>query len=182
MDGDDADACADLYSPDAVVTIDDVTTLRGRDEVRGIVTSDAHQAILPGCAHVMGPFTVHVSGDTATATGYATVYVAGDVRAAGLAPVLEPVDARAPRRPLESAATRILGHRTCTRTGDCPRGRAPGARHAGLKPRRVGAPADGACQAECTTKRAPSMYEMEGARSVRLHHVTDCSAPRALPD
>ena len=78
VDGDDADACADLYSPDALVTIDDVTTLQGRDGVRTIVTSDAHQAILPGCAHVMGPFTVHVSGDTATATGYATVYVADD--------------------------------------------------------------------------------------------------------
>jgi ketosteroid isomerase-like protein len=78
VDGDDSDGCADLYSPDAVVTIDDVTTLRGRAELRGIVTSDAHQAILPGCAHVMGPFTVHVSADTATATGYATVYVAGE--------------------------------------------------------------------------------------------------------
>jgi uncharacterized protein (TIGR02246 family) len=78
VDGDDPDACADIYAPDAIVTIDDVTTLQGRDEVRGIVTSDAHQAILPGCAHVMGPFTVHVSGDTATATGYATVYVAGE--------------------------------------------------------------------------------------------------------
>ena len=78
VDGDDPDGCADLYAPDALVTIDDVTTLRGRDELRGIVTSEAHQAILPGCAHVMGPFTVHVSGDTATATGYATVYVAGE--------------------------------------------------------------------------------------------------------
>jgi uncharacterized protein (TIGR02246 family) len=76
VDGDDADACADLYSPDALVTIDDATSLRGRDEIRSIVTSDAHQAILPFCAHVMGPFTVQVSGDTATAIGYATVYVA----------------------------------------------------------------------------------------------------------
>ncbi len=78
VDGDDPEACADLYSPAAVVTIDDVTTLRGRAELRGIVTSDAHQAILPGCAHVMGPFTVHISADTATATGYATVYVADE--------------------------------------------------------------------------------------------------------
>jgi uncharacterized protein (TIGR02246 family) len=78
VDGDDPDACADLYSPDAIVTIDDNVTLHGREELRGIVTSEAHQAILPGCAHVMGPFTVHVTGDTATATGYATVYVAGE--------------------------------------------------------------------------------------------------------
>ena len=78
VDGDDADACAALYSPDALVTIDDAVRLEGRDEIRTIVTSDAHQAILPGCAHVMGPFTVAVTGDTATATGYATVYVAGE--------------------------------------------------------------------------------------------------------
>jgi uncharacterized protein (TIGR02246 family) len=78
VDGDDADACAALYAPDALVTIDDGVRLEGRDEIRTIVTSDAHQAILPGCAHVMGPFTVEVTGDTATATGYATVYVAGD--------------------------------------------------------------------------------------------------------
>ncbi len=78
VDGDDADACAALYAPDALVTIDDAVRLEGRDEIRTIVTSDAHQAILPGCAHVMGPFAVEVSGNTATATGYATVYVAGD--------------------------------------------------------------------------------------------------------
>jgi uncharacterized protein (TIGR02246 family) len=75
VDGDDADACADLYSPDALVTIDDAVRLEGRDAIRTIVTSDAHQAILPGCAHVMGPFTVQVSGDGATATGYATVFI-----------------------------------------------------------------------------------------------------------
>ena len=31
-------------------------------------------------------------------------------------------------------------------------------------------------------KWAPSMYEMEGAHSVRLHHITDHSALRALPN
>jgi ketosteroid isomerase-like protein len=76
VDGDDADGCAEIYTPDAVVSIDDTVLLTGREQVRTIVTSDAHQAILPGCAHVMGPFTVAVTGDSATATGYATVYVA----------------------------------------------------------------------------------------------------------
>jgi uncharacterized protein (TIGR02246 family) len=75
VDGDDADGCADIYTPDATVSIDDTVRLTGRQEVRTIVTSEAHQAILPGCAHVMGPFTVAVDGDSATATGYATVYV-----------------------------------------------------------------------------------------------------------
>ncbi len=74
VDGDDADGCADLYSGDAVVTLDDVVTLTGRQQIRSIVTSDAHQAVLPDCAHVMGPFAVEVSGDYATATGYLTIY------------------------------------------------------------------------------------------------------------
>jgi uncharacterized protein (TIGR02246 family) len=78
VDGDDADACAALYAEDAVVTIDGRTELTGRDQVRGIVTSDGHQAILPGCAHVMGPFTVELAGDRAVATGYATVFVVTD--------------------------------------------------------------------------------------------------------
>ena len=78
VDGDDADGCADLYSDDAVVTLDDVVTLTGRQEVRSIVTSDAHQAVLPHCAHVMGPFAVEVSKDHATATGYMTIYTLKD--------------------------------------------------------------------------------------------------------
>lgn len=76
VDGDDAEGCADLYAADAVFELDGAVALAGREELRTIVTCDAHQAILPGCAHVMGPFTVDVTGDLATATGYATVYVA----------------------------------------------------------------------------------------------------------
>jgi uncharacterized protein (TIGR02246 family) len=78
VDGDDAEGCADIYTDDAVVTIDGATRLAGRAEVRTIVTCDAHQGILPGCAHVMGPFAVQVDGDRAVATGYATVFVAAD--------------------------------------------------------------------------------------------------------
>jgi ketosteroid isomerase-like protein len=76
VDGNDADGCADLYSPEAEFWLDGEKTLSGRAELSTIVTSEAHQAILPGCAHVMGPFAVEVSGDRATATGYATVFVA----------------------------------------------------------------------------------------------------------
>jgi len=74
VDSGDADGCADLYADDAVVTLDAAVTLTGRDEIRSIVTSDVHQAVLPHCAHVMGPFTVETSGDHATASGYLTVY------------------------------------------------------------------------------------------------------------
>src|SRR5882762_7834935 len=63
VDSNDADGCADLYSADAVISIDDTVRLSGPEQIRTLVTSDAHQAILPGCAHVMGPFTVDVSSD-----------------------------------------------------------------------------------------------------------------------
>src|ERR1700712_1453339 len=72
VDGDDPDGCADLYSPDAVFELDGKVAASGREELRTIVTCDAHQEILPGCAHVMGPFVVEVTSDTAVATGYAT--------------------------------------------------------------------------------------------------------------
>jgi uncharacterized protein (TIGR02246 family) len=76
VDGDDPDGCADLYTADAQFVLDGKPLLSGREELRTIVTSETHQAILPGCAHVMGPFAVEVAGDRATATGYATVFVA----------------------------------------------------------------------------------------------------------
>ena len=49
--------------------------IEGRNGVRDMVRGPEHQAILPGCAHIMGPFVITVDGDEATATGYATTYV-----------------------------------------------------------------------------------------------------------
>ena len=78
VDRGDADGTAALYADDCHIDIDGVAFMDGRAEARGIVTSDAHQAILPGCAHLIGPCVVDVDGTQATATGYQTVYVTGD--------------------------------------------------------------------------------------------------------
>ncbi|RVT94459.1 nuclear transport factor 2 family protein [Sphingomonas crocodyli] len=67
-----------LYAEDTHVDIDASVFMDGRDATRGIVASPLHQAILPNCAHVMGPFVVDIDGTRATATGYATVYVRED--------------------------------------------------------------------------------------------------------
>jgi ketosteroid isomerase-like protein len=75
VDSGDADATARLYAIDTHVDIDTTVTMDGRDATRGIVTSPIHQALLPNCAHVMGPFLVDIEGDRAVATGYATVFV-----------------------------------------------------------------------------------------------------------
>jgi uncharacterized protein (TIGR02246 family) len=78
VDSGDADATANIYTEDCHIDIDAVAFMDGSAGARSIVTSEAHQAIMPNCAHVMGPFVVQLDGDKATATGYATVHVKED--------------------------------------------------------------------------------------------------------
>ena len=78
VDSGDAEATARLYAEDCHIDIDSAAFMNGRAESRGIVTSPLHQAIMPNCAHVMGPFEVRLEGDRAVATGYATVYLKED--------------------------------------------------------------------------------------------------------
>lgn len=74
VDTGDADATAALFAEDAVYDID-VLHMDGREAVREMVRSERHQALLPNCAHTMGPLTVHVDGDKATAVGYSRLYL-----------------------------------------------------------------------------------------------------------
>ena len=78
VDGGDAEATGQLYAEDCHIDIDGAAFMDGREQARGIVTSPAHQEIMPNCAHVMGPYSVELDGDRATATGYATVYIKED--------------------------------------------------------------------------------------------------------
>jgi hypothetical protein len=48
---------------------------RGRQGVRDMVRGPRHQAMLPNCAHQIGPAVVELHGDRAVATGYSRVYV-----------------------------------------------------------------------------------------------------------
>ena len=75
VDTGNVEATIALYAEDCHIDIDGVVFMNGRQEARGIVESDVHQALLPYCAHVMGPFDVTVDGDRAVATGYATVFI-----------------------------------------------------------------------------------------------------------
>jgi len=43
-----------------------------------MVRGRGHQSLLPNCSHQMGPFSVRLDGDRATATGYGTVYLHTD--------------------------------------------------------------------------------------------------------
>lgn len=75
VDSNDADALTQLYTDDCVIEIDGVPLFRGSDGARALVNSAPHQAILPNCAHMMGPFSIEVDGDRAVAVGYACVVV-----------------------------------------------------------------------------------------------------------
>lgn len=78
VDGNNADAMADLYAEDCEIDIDAVAFFKGREDAKRIVTGEAHQSILPNCAHIMGPFAIAIDGTSAVATGYATIFVRED--------------------------------------------------------------------------------------------------------
>jgi uncharacterized protein (TIGR02246 family) len=74
-DGGSAEATANIFAEDCNIDIDGAAFMQGREQARGIVASPLHQEIMPNCAHIMGPFHLTWEGETAVATGYATVYL-----------------------------------------------------------------------------------------------------------
>jgi uncharacterized protein (TIGR02246 family) len=78
VDAGDAEATGLIYAEDTHIDIDGAAFMNGREESKGIVSSPAHQAIMPNCAHVMGPFEVQLDCERAVATGYATVFLRKD--------------------------------------------------------------------------------------------------------
>lgn len=78
VDSDDADGTGALYTEDCTIEIDGRTDIRSRGDVAGMVRGRGHQSLLPNCSHQMGPFSVRLDGDRATATGYGTVYLHTD--------------------------------------------------------------------------------------------------------
>ncbi len=75
VDSGDAAATGELYAADTIVEIDGDDGIRSRGDMEAMVTGARHQSLLPNCAHQMGPFSVRVDGDRATATGYGRVYL-----------------------------------------------------------------------------------------------------------
>jgi ketosteroid isomerase-like protein len=75
VDGNDAEALVGLYTDDTVIEIDGTPLFHGSDGARALINSEAHQAILPNCAHMIGPLSIEIDGDRAVAVGYACVVV-----------------------------------------------------------------------------------------------------------
>ncbi|HEX5568900.1 MAG TPA: nuclear transport factor 2 family protein [Streptomyces sp.] len=75
VDSGAADEVAALWEPDGVYDIDEIH-LAGRDRIRDMVRSTAHQGwISAGCAHVVGPPHVTVDGDEAVAVCHSLMVV-----------------------------------------------------------------------------------------------------------
>ncbi|MEV0920075.1 nuclear transport factor 2 family protein [Streptomyces sp. NPDC049967] len=75
VDGGEADGVAALWAPDGVYDIDAIF-LAGRERIREMVRSPAHQGwIRQGCAHVVGPPHVTVTGDEAVAVCHSLMVV-----------------------------------------------------------------------------------------------------------
>jgi len=78
VDVGDADGAAAVFTEDTVYDVDGPLLMRGRDGVRDMVRGPRHQAMLPNCAHQIGPAVVELSGERATAIGYSRVYLNRD--------------------------------------------------------------------------------------------------------
>ncbi|MGW8885419.1 nuclear transport factor 2 family protein [Streptomyces sp. NPDC055749] len=75
VDGGDADGVAALWAPDGVYDIDEIV-LAGREQIREMVRSPAHQGwIRRGCAHLVGPPHITVGGDEAVAVCHSLMVV-----------------------------------------------------------------------------------------------------------
>jgi hypothetical protein len=75
VDVGDADGAAAVFTEDTVYDVDGPLLMEGRRGVRAMIGGARHQAMLPNCAHQIGPAVVEVDGDRATAVGYSRVYL-----------------------------------------------------------------------------------------------------------
>lgn len=80
VDAGSAVAVAELWEPDGVYDVDELV-MHGRDEIVAMVRSANHQGwIEGGCAHVVGPPLVTVTGDEAVAVCHSLMIVNQDGR------------------------------------------------------------------------------------------------------
>lgn len=79
----DAEGVANVFTPDAEFDVGSGASrvdgrnvvFRGREQIkRELVLGQAHQSLLPDCAHTIGPVIIDVDGDRAEATGYSRIY------------------------------------------------------------------------------------------------------------
>ena len=68
------EALAQLWIEDGEYEIGGFGSVKGHDELAAMLKSETHQGLMArGCAHVLSPHTITLSGDEATAIGYSVV-------------------------------------------------------------------------------------------------------------
>lgn len=74
-DSGDAVGAASLWTVDGEYDVGGYGVARGREAIAGLIDSPTHRQLMAdGCAHVLSPHHIELTGDTATATGYSTVF------------------------------------------------------------------------------------------------------------
>lgn len=85
VDCSDIETALACHSEHAIYTVSSPTTgrdamdsgdlhLSGHQAIADMLKSDMHQSLIPNCAHTVGPATIELNGDSASATGYSRLY------------------------------------------------------------------------------------------------------------
>lgn len=73
-DSGDAEGVAKLWSEDGEYAVGGFGTARGHIEIAALIESETHRGLMKtGCAHVLSPHRIDISGDQAEAVGYSIV-------------------------------------------------------------------------------------------------------------
>lgn len=70
-----ADALADLWTEDGRYAVGGMTEAKGRAAIAALIDGAVHRGLMAdGCAHALGPVSIDLNGDQATARGYSVVF------------------------------------------------------------------------------------------------------------
>ena len=74
-DSGEAAALAALWAEDGIYEVIGFATARGHAEIAALIDGQHHRALMEqGCAHLLGPVAIALSGDTAVARGHSVVF------------------------------------------------------------------------------------------------------------
>jgi len=70
-----ADALSQLWTEDGRYAVGGMTEAKGRAAIAALIDGSVHRKLMAdGCAHMLGPVTITLDGDTATARGHSVVF------------------------------------------------------------------------------------------------------------
>lgn len=74
-DAGDIEDMAELFLPDGRYSIAGFAEAQGREAISALLDTPSHRQLMQdGCAHLLGPVTITLKGDSATAAGHSIVF------------------------------------------------------------------------------------------------------------